>query len=99
MARVLSAARVTVSERAEPEYLQTVARLANRLDGRGTNLWLFRSAGDPRAFLEFRECGWPGSPAPVSAEERSLDGRLRDLAVYADADLLWHQVALPTVKE
>jgi hypothetical protein len=99
MARLLTAARVSVSERAEPEYLQTVARLAARLSGRGTRLWLFRSADDPRAFLEFRECGWPGTPAPVTDEERSLDGRLRELAVYAEADRHWHEVVLPAVKE
>lgn len=98
MARVLTAARVTVPEHAEPVYLETVARLAQRFAGRGGHLWVFRSGNDARTFLEFRECRWPGTPGPADAEERRLEERLRHVAMYFEADLLWHEVNLPSVE-
>jgi hypothetical protein len=98
MARSLIAAQVTVSAAAETEYLRLVEALAGLVAARGEHLWVFRASSRPGRFLEFRE-GWteagrvPGTPATET--EQGLDAQLRQIANYADGDVLWQEVAMP----
>ena len=98
MPRALSVSRVTVSPANESEYLGTVSRLADIMEGRGQRLWVFRSADRPGTFLEFNE-----SPSPLShrsrasrtGDELSLEMKLQTLASYApDAWDLWEEIPL-----
>lgn len=82
----------------EVEYLRLLGELAGRERAAGRNLWLFRSAADPRQFLEFSECADAArhrSGTQRSMDEAALERRLRQLADYApDADAVWSEVAL-----
>lgn len=102
MPRALTAARVRVAPEHEAEYLQVLGELAGRERALGRNLWLFRSADDPRHFLEFSECADVAghrSVAERSAGDAVLERRLRQLAEYApDADVVWSEVPLCPVE-
>jgi hypothetical protein len=99
VARVLTASRVRVPAASETEYLGTLRELSRFAAARGQRIWVFRSAADPRLFLEFSE-----SPTEMShraqasrlPEEVALERRLQGLAAYApDAWDLWTEVPLP----
>lgn len=96
MARVLTAARVTVAAAAEPEYIETVQQLSWRLAHRGQHIWLFRHRTTPGLFLEFTEGqdeATHRSVGPADAEERQLEERLRALGEYEDnAEIRWDEV-------
>jgi hypothetical protein len=100
MPRVLTASRVRVPAPHETDYLATLRELAQFAGARGQRIWVFRSAGDPRLFIEFSE-----SPTEMShraqasrlPEELKLERRLQSLATYApDAWELWTEVPLET---
>ena len=100
MPRVLTASRVRVPAPNEADYLATLHELMLFADARGQRLWVFRSAKDPRLFLECSE-----SPTEMShraqasrlPEEIQLEKRLQSLVTYApDAWELWTEVSLAT---
>ena len=96
MARTLTVSRVTVNPQAEPEYLDTLGKLAARRQSRGQSFWLFRHPTQADTFLEFSESGaLPVERSAADEVEASLEARLRLLAAYApDAELLWQEVPL-----
>mgnify|MGYP001555018022 CR=1 FL=1 len=88
MPRVLSLVRAWVAADTEPEYLDTVHRLAARLGVRGQRLWLFRSREHPDRYIEFTEGHDPAThrvAGPADEIERELELQLHDFARY-DAD-------------
>lgn len=98
MARVLTASRVRVATPNEADYLSALRDLVPFAEARGQRIWVFRSARDPRLFLEFSE-----SPTEMShraqasrlPEEIKIEKRLQNLATYApDAWELWTEVSL-----
>ncbi|MFZ5624059.1 MAG: hypothetical protein ACOY71_06470 [Gemmatimonadota bacterium] len=93
MSRALSIARATVPEPLEPEYLALTAELAARREARGQHFWIFRSAADPRRFVEFAESPSVAEhPARAALDpgERLLELELRRLATYEpDGGELW----------
>jgi hypothetical protein len=98
MARTLAVSRVTVPAAAEPEYLRVVGELARVSEPRGRRLWVFRARGRGGAFLECSESRTAESHRAVAEprdDERRLESRLHELAVYApDAWDLWEEVVL-----
>ncbi|HKP28987.1 MAG TPA: hypothetical protein VJU15_06275 [Gemmatimonadales bacterium] len=78
------------------EWIGVAGRLARAYAGRGQHMWVFRHPGDPELHLEFREGSTAASLAPVSADERALDGRLASLGAYEHTDVVWEGVTLPT---
>jgi hypothetical protein len=103
MPRVLTASRARVPAPNEADYLATLRELVRFADARGQRIWVFRSAKDPRLFLEFSE-----SPTEMShraqasrlPEEIQLEKRLQSLVTYApDAWELWTEVSLATPAE
>lgn len=97
-ARALTAARVRVPEAHEAEYLATLAELARLGAAAGRHLWVFRSADDPRLFLEFSESRTRDQHRHVAAASpaaAALERRLRELGDYApDAGAFWTEVTL-----
>jgi hypothetical protein len=95
---MLTIARAAVSPGREAEYLALVKELAGLVSGAGRHFWLYRSATDPLEFVEFREGsreGAGGWPVRRSAEERRLEERLRQIALYDEAaDEMWNDVPL-----
>jgi hypothetical protein len=104
MARVLTVSRVRVPAANEADYVATLRALGQLAETRGERLWLFRSATDPRLFIEFAESatetGRPQAPLP---EELALKAHLRGTVTYApDAYDPWNEVPLdasPEAKE
>jgi hypothetical protein len=103
MPKVLTASRVRVPAPNEAEYLATLRELIQFAEARGQRIWVFRSAKDPRLFIEFSE-----SPTEMShraqasrlPEEIKLERRLQSLVTYApDAWDLWTEVSLTAPTE
>ena len=98
MSRRLTVARVSVEPEQEPDYLETLRRLAVVLHGRGEHLWLFRHPVEPGMFLEFREGGIAAvarSGSVNDSEESALESRLDTIASYAPGALVpWEEVKL-----
>jgi hypothetical protein len=96
MVRTLTVAQVAVRDGAESEYVQTVGALAKLSEPRGRRLWVFRAADRPGLFLECSESGGAEAHrtrAAVPEDERALEARLRELAVYGpDSHELWQEV-------
>lgn len=99
MARVLTAARVTVAPEHTDAWLAILEVLAARLRARGQHLWVFRAEGQDNQWLEFTEGPDPAthrSAGPADHEERNLETSLRELAGY-DAEsgaTRWQEVSL-----
>ncbi len=96
--RILTASRVRVPAPNEADYLRALRDLVPFAEARGQRIWVFRSARDPRLFLEFSE-----SPTEMShraqasrlPEELKIEQQLQRLATYApDAWELWAEVPL-----
>ena len=103
MAKVLTVSRVRVPAPNETDYLATLRELIQFAEARGQRIWVFRSAKDPRLFVEFSE-----SPTEMShrahasrlPEEIKLERRLQALVTYApDAWELWTEVPLAAPTE
>lgn len=99
MARVLTAARVTVAPEHTEAWLDTLEVLAARLRARGQHLWVFRAEGRDNQWLEFTEGTDPAShrsTGPADDQERALEASLRELACYDEAStaLRWQEVSL-----
>jgi hypothetical protein len=96
MARTLTTSRVRVGPGGESEYLAAVKALAVLAESRGWHLWVFRSADDPRLFLECsesRSVELHRALAMRPADERYLEERIRAVATYEpDAWDLWEEV-------
>ena len=96
MPRTLTVSRVRVRPGAEQEYLAASRELAALAEDRGWHLWIFRSPGDPRLFLECSESRTAGEHRVVAerpADERRLEERIRAVATYQpDAWDLWEEV-------
>jgi hypothetical protein len=95
---VLTASRVRVPATNEADYLGALRELMPFAEARGQRIWVFRSARDPRLFLEFSE-----SPTEMShraqasrlPEELKIERQLQGLATYApDAWEMWTEVPL-----
>ena len=94
MARTLTAARAMVRPEDEPGYLGLLAERAEAARRRGARFWIFRNRSTPGAFLEFTETADDRAGAR-SAEEIEIEGRMRELAMYApDAEELWEELPL-----
>lgn len=99
MARVLTAARVTVAPEHTDAWLATLEVLASRLRARGQHLWVFRADGGGTQWLEFTEGPDPAthrSAGPADNAERALEASLRELAGYdgESAAMRWQEVSL-----
>jgi len=103
MPKVLTAARVRIAAANEAEYLGTLRELCQFAEARGQRIWVFRSAKDPRLFIEFSESATEMSHRAQASrlpEETKLEKRLQGLATYApDAWELWSEVSLATPSE
>jgi hypothetical protein len=98
MARVLTAARVSVAAEHEAEYLGLLEVLARRLAARGQHLWAFRAREEPGVFLEFtegRDEATHRSRGPADAAEADIEARLARLARYDHSrHAQWDEVPL-----
>jgi len=98
MPKVLTAARVRVPAANELDYFATLRELAQFADARGQRIWVFRSAKDPRLFIEFSESQSEMSHRAQASrlpEETKLEKKLQSLVTYApDAWELWNEVSL-----
>src|SRR5262249_41988199 len=96
MARTLTVSRVRVGPGGESEYVAAVEALAALAEARGWHLWVFRSAADPRLFLECSESRSTESPRAVAArpaDEQRLEERIRAVATYEPGAWdLWKEV-------
>jgi hypothetical protein len=99
MGRILIAARVAVAAEHREAYLDTLGRLARRLEARGQHVWLFVDRAAPGQYLEFTEGPdtaahrWHGIADP---DEAALEAELARLAHYDDSRrACWDEVPLP----
>jgi hypothetical protein len=96
MPRLLTIVPAEVAAVMVPRYLDTISRLADRLERRGQHLWVFESSSAPGRFVEFAEGPrqdqhW--SSGPQGAEESELAKELQLCASYPEeAPEFWREV-------
>lgn len=94
MPRTLTAARAMVRPEDEATYLALLPGRADAARRRGARFWVFRNRFTAGAFLEFTETA-DDSAAARSADELAIEGRMRDVAMYApDAEELWEELQI-----